>query len=145
MLKPGGALIVDHYVRKWRIILPPPIGQALGLYRQLILRLPKKRRFGAVKALTDFWFPLHWKFRDSWLLTRILRRVSPVIFHYPDIALSNRSMYYNWALLDTHDSTTDIYKHYRTPEQMHGLLVELNAKDIVVSEGGNGIEAFCRK
>jgi SAM-dependent methyltransferase len=145
MLKPGGALVVDHYVRKWRIILPPPIGQALGVYRQCVLRLPKQHRFACVKALTDFWFPWHWKFRDSWLMTRMLRRLSPVIFHYPDIMLADQTMYYNWALLDTHDSTTDVYKHYRTPAQLTRCLTTLGGRDIVVSPGGNGIEAFCRK
>ncbi|MEZ5503150.1 MAG: class I SAM-dependent methyltransferase [Halioglobus sp.] len=145
MLRPGGALVIDHYQWKWRIVLPPPIGQALGLYRQCILRLPKQRRFRVVKALTDFWFPLHWKFRDSWVLTRILRRVSPVVFHYPDIALPDRNTYYQWALLDTHDSTTDVYKHYRTPRQVRRLLEQLGARDIAVSQGGNGVEAFCRK
>ncbi len=145
MLKPGGALVIDHYQWKWRIVLPPPIGQALDLYRLWILKLPKEKRFDTVKKLTDFWFPWHWKFKDSWLMTRILRRVSPVIFHYPYIKLNDREQYYNWSLLDTHDSTTDFYKHYRTPEQIRKVLEELGGHDIIVTEGGNGVEAFCRK
>jgi 2-polyprenyl-3-methyl-5-hydroxy-6-metoxy-1,4-benzoquinol methylase len=145
MLKPGGALVIDHYQWKWRIVLPPPIGQALGLYRKIILRLPRKSRVGVVKMLTDFWFPWHWKFRDSWFMSRILRRLSPVIFHYPYISLNGREQYYNWALLDTHDSTTDFYKHYRTPKKIRVFLENLGAKGIIVSEGGNGVEAFCRK
>lgn len=145
MLKPGGALVIDHYQWKWRVLMPPPIGQALGLYRHVILKLPKDRRFAVVKRLTDFWFPWHWKFKDSWIMTRILRRLSPVIFHYPDIELKAREQYYEWALLDTHDSTTDFYRHHRTPEQVKAHLVGLGARDIMVTEGGNGVEAFCRK
>jgi predicted fused transcriptional regulator/phosphomethylpyrimidine kinase len=54
-------------------------------------------------------------------------------------------MYYEWALLDTHDGTTDFYKHFRKPHQIKKLLEEIGATDIVVEIGGNGVEAFCRK
>ena len=145
MIKPGGALVIDHYQWKWRVVLPPPIGQALDLYRLWILRLPKEKRFSTVKKLTDYWFPWHWRFRDSWLVTRILRRISPVIFHYPYIKLNDKEQYYTWSLLDTHDSTTDFYKHYRTSAQIRTYLEEIGATDIVVEIGGNGVEAFCRK
>jgi len=145
MIKPGGALVIDHYQWKWRVVLPPPIGQALDLYRLWILRLPKEKRFSTVKKLTDYWFPSHWRFRDSWIVTRILRRISPVIFHYPHIKLNDKEQYYTWSLLDTHDSTTDFYKHYRTPAQIRIYLEEIGATDVVVEIGGNGVEAFCRK
>ena len=145
MLKPGGALIIDHYQWKWRVALPPPIGQALDLYRLWILRLPKDKRFSTVKKLTDFWFPWHWRFRDSWLMTRILRRISPVIFHYPVIKLNDMEQYQTWSLLDTHDSTTDFFKHFRTPKQIEKIIQNIGGKDIIIETGGNGVEAFCRK
>jgi SAM-dependent methyltransferase len=144
-VKPGGALVIDHYPWKWRIILPPPIGEALALYRQINLRLPRKLRFKFVKKLVDFWFPVHWKFRDSSVVQRILRRVSPVLFYYPHLKLRDRQMYYDWALLDTHDGTTDYYKHRRTVSEINLYLKSLGATDILVNSGGNGIEAFCRK
>src|SRR3954447_26675469 len=142
--QPGGAMVIDHYVRKWRTMLPPPIGQAIGAYRQLILRLPRGVRFRVVEALTDFWFPWHWRFKDSYFVTRVLRRLSPVIFHYPDIRLRNRQMYYEWALLDTHDSTTDVYKHMSSISRIRRLLETIGAINIIVELGGNGIEAFCK-
>jgi len=145
MVKPGGALVVDHYLWTWQMVLPPPLGWSEAIYRQLILRLPKKSRFNFVKALTDFWFPWHWRFKDSLFMQRILHRMSPVHFYYPDIKLRDRQMYYEWALLDTHDGTTDFYKHYRKPNQIRQLLEEIGATDIVVEIGGNGVEAFCRK
>ena len=145
MVRPGGALVVDHYLWKWRNILPPPIGGAEIIYRLLILRLPKRVRFNFVKALTDFWFPWHWRFKDSLFIQRILRRVSPVHFYYPHFKLRDQQMYYEWALVDTHDGTTDFYKHHRKPLQIKKLLKEIGASDIVVEIGGNGVEAFCRK
>lgn len=145
MVSPGGALVVDHYPNNWRTSLPPPFGSSRVVYRKIILNLPAKVRFKFVKALTDFWFPWHWRFRDSLLMQRILRRVSPVVFYYPDMKLLDRQMYYEWALLDTHDATTDLYQHRRTSQQIRQFLEAIGAEDVVVEFGGNGIEAFCRK
>lgn len=145
MVKPGGALAIDHYPWRWKIVLPPPFGEAIALYRRAILALPKRLRFRTVRALTNFWFPVHWKFRDSAMAQRVLRRLSPVLFYYPQIPLRDRNMYYQWALLDTHDATTDYYKHRRTVVQIERFLEGLGAVDIVVAAGGNGVEAFCKK
>jgi SAM-dependent methyltransferase len=145
MLKPGGTLVIDHYRWSLRWMMPPPIRDCVGLYRWLILKLPQPKRFSAVKKLTDFWFPLHWRFRESLIIQRLLRRFSPVLFHYPDIKLKDRQAHYDWSLLDTHDTTTDFYKHRRTPGEIERLLLTLGAQDIVVRTGGNGVESFCRK
>jgi SAM-dependent methyltransferase len=145
MVKPGGFLVLDHYPWKWRIILPTPIGEALSIYRFIILKIPKLFRFKFVKNLVDFWFPVHWKYKDSKIIQRILRRISPVIFHYPDIDLKTKDRYYEWALLDTHDGTTDYFKHRRTVKQIKNFLEKIGAKEIKIGKGGNGIEVFCQK
>ena len=145
MLKPGGKLVIDHYKFSWKTFLPPPIGQALGLYRRIILNLPKSSRFKIVKKLVDFWFPFHWRFRKNYLITRLLRRLSPVIFHYEDLSLKDKEMYYEWSLLDTHDSTTDYFRHMKNSKQIKNILKSLGAKEIVINEAGNGIEASCIK
>ena len=145
MLKPGGAMVIDHYRWKLRNVLLPPVGGSQIVYRWLILKLPEKSRFKVVKAVTDFWFPVHWRFKDSLLAQRILRRLSPVHFYYPHYGLRDQQMYYEWALLDTHDGTTDFYKHHRTVSQIRKFLEKIGAEDIEVDMGGNGVEAFCRK
>lgn len=145
MVRPGGALVIDHYRWTLRWMLPPPIRDCVGVYRWLVLRLPAKSRFAFVQRTVDRWFPLHWRFRDSLFVQRLLRRISPVIFHYPGIRLKDRQAHYEWSLLDTHDSTTDHYKHMRTPRQIEQFLGSLGAVGIVVRTGGNGVEAFCRK
>lgn len=145
MVKPGGFLIIDHYLYKWRNVLPPPIGVAEVLYRKYLLAQPKKQRYGIVKRIVDFWFPLHWKYRDSLIIQRLLRRFSPIHFYYPHVPLKSKALYYEWALLDTHDGTTDFYKHHRSVKQIRDFLLKLNAEEITVTKGGNGVEAFCRK
>ena len=145
MVKPGGRLIFDHYRYVWKFQLPPPFGSAGIVYRWLALKLPARKRFPFIKRMVDFWFPVHWRFRDSLLAQRVIRRFSPVHFYYPDLPLKDRQMFYEWALLDTHDSTTDYYKHLRCPEQIRATLERLGAIDIQVTLGGNGIEAFAVK
>jgi len=53
-------------------------------------------------------------------------------------------MYYEWMLLDTHDALTDAYKHRRTVGEMRCFLQTLCPRPVVTA-GGNGVEAFCRK
>lgn len=145
MVKPGGALVIDHYRRKIRNYLPPPIGVGGMLYRWLILRLPAERQFPVVKRIVDFWFPIMWRYRDSQFAQFMIARFSPVVMYYPHFGLRNEAMYYEWMLLDTHDAMTDAYKHRRTAGQIRRFLAALGAIDIVTSNGGNGVEAFCRK
>jgi SAM-dependent methyltransferase len=145
MVKPGGVLAIDHYPWGWRKLISILIGPARPILRQFLLRLPRKSRFNIVKVLTDFWFPIHWKYKDNAFLQRMLHIVSPMTFHYPGIRLPDRKAYYEWALLDTHDSTTDAFKRYRTETSIRQTLQKLGAVDIQVCYGKNGIEAFCRK
>jgi ubiquinone/menaquinone biosynthesis C-methylase UbiE len=145
MLKPGGELFIDHYIFKWRTYLPPPIGQALNIYRFVILFLPHSVRFKLVKFFVDLWFPIHWKFKNFIFIQKILRRISPVIFYYGRLKLNNKQMYYKWSLLDTYDSTTDTFKNKITKTEILKILKKLSAKKIKISYGDNGIEVSCKK
>lgn len=145
MVKPGGRLVIDHYRWNLWLRLPPPLGDAEKLYRRLIRMLPRHRRFPAVEALTRFWFPVYWAFRDSRVMRKILARVGPLHFYYPALKLRDKQSYYEWSLLDTHDGTTDFYKHYRNEKQIENTLKALGAEDIFVAVAGNGVEAYCRR
>ncbi len=145
MVKPGGRLVIDHYRFRWRFALPTPIGDAASVYRWAILRLPPERRAGIVQRIVDFWFPVHWRWKDSLTMQRLIRRFSPLRFYYPDLPLKDRAMHYEWSLLDTHDSTTDYFKHLRGPEAIRATLESLGAEQIKVEIGGNGVEAWCVK
>ena len=145
MVKPGGTLVFDHYLFKLRNILPPPIGSANIVYRKIILMMPTKIRYRAVKFIVDVFFPVHWLFRKSIIMQRILRRFSPVHFYYTSLNLKSKNLCYEWAILDTHDSTTDYYKHHLTLAQIQKNLEVLGASEISVRLGGNGVEALCRK
>lgn len=144
-VKPGGALVFDHYRKKLRNYLPPPLGVGGMLYRLYFLSLPKDKQFDAVKRVFDFWFPIIWKCRANKLIQALLARITPIVNYYPHFGLKDKNMYYEWMLLDTHDAATDVFKHRRTCDEIKHVLAELGAVDIKVVNGGNGVEAFCRK
>ena len=145
MLKPGGFLVFDHYIFKFRNVLPPPIGVASNLYRWLILLLPQSKRINVVVAIVKLFFPIHWFFRNSLFIQRVLRRLSPLIFYFGTFDLRSKEEYFDWSLLDTHDCLTDFYKHHRSVSQIRRYLSAIGADSICVREGGNGLETFCRK
>lgn len=140
MVKPGGALVFDHYLTRWRYWFTSE-----PYYRAILKRLPPRYRRRATDAVTNAFFPLHWAFREWPLAQRLLRRLSPVHFYYPALQLPDRAAYEEWARLDTHDATTDWFKHHRSPRQIRELLERLGAEAVVVERGGNGVEAFCRR
>lgn len=144
MVRPGGALIIDHYrLNRWSF--PPPIGGAGYFYRKFFLRLPQEKRWAAVKQHVDYWFPIYWHHRDSPWMRRILARVAGINFYYPWLPLDSREKHYQWSLLDTHDATTDYHRRYRTIRSIRRVLEQLGAVDVKVWKDGNGVEAFCRK
>ena len=48
-------------------------------------------------------------------------------------------------MLDTHDGLTDWYKHLRSLKQIKEILHNLQAISVNVKNGGNGIEARCKR
>jgi SAM-dependent methyltransferase len=145
MVAPGGVLIIDHYRWNLWLRLPPPLGDAEKLYRWFVRRLPRERRFPAVKSLVDLWFPIYWRWRGSRWALRILSRIAGIHFYAGTIPLRSREHHYEWSLLDTHDGMTDHFKRYRTVRSIRRTLARLGAADIDVWIGGNGIEACCRR
>lgn len=145
MVAPGGVLVIDHYGWNLWLRLPPPLGDAEKFYRQIILRLPREKRFPAVRKLVDFWFPIYWSTRRSGLIRKLLSRIGGIHFYYNQIDLGTRERHYEWALLDTHDGMTDAFKRYRDTASIQKTLEDLGALEINVWQGGNGVEAWCRK
>ena len=139
-VKSGGLLVIDHYI--WRIgyysTLTP-------IYRAVLKELPPPRSKKIVDALVDFFFPLHWSFRNISPLNWLLHRISPLIVYMKQFPEQDRSFHYEWSKLDTYDQLTDYYKHLRSPNQIKGVLDSLNAKEIWINKGGNGVEARCMK
>ena len=140
-VKPGGDLVIDHY--KFDISRLTKI--TANILRPIIKRVSGKNRINIIKGLVNFFFPIHRVIRKLPILQKIFSRISPIItyFHvYPELS---DNLQKEWSMLDTHDGLTDWYKHLRSLKQIKKILHNLKAISINVQNGGNGIEARCKR
>ncbi|HVF56490.1 MAG TPA: class I SAM-dependent methyltransferase [Pyrinomonadaceae bacterium] len=141
-VKPGGMLVIDHYSYDYYHRLPQKI------LRRLLVRLPSATAKSAALAIARALLPLHratWnERRGMWRVRRQLSRISPLIDYYETYPQLGRKLLAEWAVLDTHDTVTDYYKHLRSAEEIAAVLDSCGLTGIEVSYGGNGVEARAR-
>ncbi|HWB61921.1 MAG TPA: class I SAM-dependent methyltransferase, partial [Chitinophagales bacterium] len=140
MVRPGGLLVIDHYI--WRINY---YFNPATYYRLILKEMPPARSKKIVDSLVNFFFPLHWAFRNAPFLEWCLKRFSPLITFMKSFPELGKEQQYEWAKLDTYDSLTDYYKHLRSPEQIRRRLEGLGGQNIWINKGGNGVEARSTK
>ena len=140
-VKPNGWLVFDHYAPSFKHYTKI----TAMLLRPILKRLSPSSRMRACEILTAMFLPTHKFFRHAPLAQKLLSRVSPMLTYFHELPQLNDQLQYEWALLDTHDSLTDWYKHLRTTTQIKSTLNKLGAVEIHVVTGGNGVEARCRK
>jgi SAM-dependent methyltransferase len=141
-VKPGGLLVIDHYSRDY------PVTPPRRALRDLLLRMPPERARRLALGTTRALLPVHralWSGRRGFgRLRRYLGRVSPVVDYYEAYPQLGRELLSEWAVLDTHDTLTDRYKHLRGPDEIRDTLLGLGMTDVDVTVGGNGVEARAR-
>ena len=140
-VRPGGWLVIDHYA--------PSLAQYTKvtaiLLRPILKRLSPRAGSRATEILTDVFFPLHRVLRRHRTLQMMYSRLSPLLTYYQTYPQLDDRLQYEWALLDTHDHLTDYYKHLRSDRQIAATLSALGGRDIWTNQGGNGVEARCRR
>jgi 2-polyprenyl-3-methyl-5-hydroxy-6-metoxy-1,4-benzoquinol methylase len=138
-VKPGGSLVIDHYSYDYPVTAPRQI------VRQVLIRLPPRSAKAIALAIGRSLLPLHkltWsEKRGRWRLRKLLQKVSPLVDYYESYPELGRKFLAEWALLDTHDTLTDYYKHLRSVEEIQECLVACGLVNLKVSYGGNGVEA----
>jgi SAM-dependent methyltransferase len=134
-VKPGGTLILDHYflTLSWYLKTAP-------LFRLAMKRMSPGTAMGFTKGLVNIFLPLHRATKKIPVVRSIVHRISPVMCYYSAYPELPETLQREWALLDTHDSLTDYYKHSRSPESLRVTLEKLGLRDIWCSLGGNGVE-----
>lgn len=141
-VRPGGWLAFDHYARSLSTVT------WLGVHatRQVFKRLPPERQLPAVERLVRWLLPVHVTVAARGRASaRVLSRLSPVLSYYHVHPELDQEQQREWAVLDTHDALTDVYKHHRSRGEIERLLKRLGLVDVVVRRAGNGIEAFGRR
>lgn len=135
-VKPGGALVIDHYTYSLS-----ELTKSAMVFRQILKRFPKDSGLRWTESIVRALLPLHKRARGSRLAQMFLSRLSPVLCYYRAYPELNDDMQYQWALLDTHDSLTCWYRHLRTRSQIQSTLESLGLEEIVCGYNGNGVEA----
>ena len=133
---PGGSLVIDHYTYTigWYTKTAP-------LFRAWLKRLPPDRAARITERMVDVLLPVHKRIAHVPVARSIVHRLSPVLSFYVLYPELDDRLQREWALLDTHDSLTDWYKHFRTANQIRRTLERLGVADIWCERGGNGVEA----
>lgn len=143
LVKPGGMLVIDHYARDY------PVTISRRWLRSLFLRLPPASAKLLSLTLARALLPVHklgWsQKRGRWRLRRQLQKFSPLVDYYDVYPQLGEKILAEWALLDTHDTLTDYYKHLRSLEEIVNCLASCGLVDIDANYAGNGIEARARK
>jgi SAM-dependent methyltransferase len=135
----GGWLVIDHYTHepgRWTSVKP--------VYRAVMKRLRPETALRCTEELVNIFLPLHRRLRTSRLGWLLLCRISPITTFYRSVPSLPERLQREWALLDTHDSLTDYYKHLRATEDIARALRALGASEIVCEYAGNGVEARCQ-
>jgi len=135
-VKPGGNIVFDHYTYNisWYTKTAP-------LFRFCLLRLKPIDGRRWTEWLVDTLLPLHKVARQFYPAQIVLSRISPILCYYQTYPELRDELHREWALLDTHDSLTDRYKHFRTRGQIRRLLQYLGVEEICVNYAGIGVEA----
>lgn len=135
-VRPGGTLVIDHYAPSWRRYT-----YTGPLVRQILIRMKPKRALAVTRALVNVFLPLHKRFRRNRVLNSMLSRISPLRCYYREYPELSDDIQREWAMLDTHDSLTDVYKHLRSKRSIRRTLELLGLEQIWCERGGNGVEA----
>jgi 2-polyprenyl-3-methyl-5-hydroxy-6-metoxy-1,4-benzoquinol methylase len=137
-VRPGGTLAIDHY--------PPdyPLTRSRALTRKLLLKLPPRLAHQLALTLARALVPVHrltWNNRRGvWRVRRWLAKHSPLVDYYGVFSITPELLA-EWAILDTHDTLTDYYKHLRSEAQIEQSLRACGFSRVQVWRGGNGVEA----
>ena len=136
-VKPGGWLVFDHYA--WGL---SRLTRPAQLWRQLLKRLPEEKKLPTAEKMVDVLLPFHERHQK---FGRLISRLSPVLSFYHIHPGLRPELQREWAILDTHDTMTDHYKHLRTLGQIRRTLERFGGEQIWASKSGNGIEARIRR
>jgi SAM-dependent methyltransferase len=144
-VKPGGLFVIDHYSYEYTIT---PLRRLL---RWFFLRSPGDFAPGFCKNLVKSLWPLHqlfWKYRNLRGIHRlrsVFLHLSPVIDYHDDYPQLRPDLMRTWAILDLHDTVTDVFKHFRSAEEISDCLQDCGMSDIKTVYAGNGVESRAKK
>lgn len=139
-VKPGGMLLMDHYSHDY------PVTRTRRWIRSFLLGKNEGYSMRFTQRLVQLLWPLHrfvYNRRNKKYghhAVAFLGRWSPVVdYHYTYAQLGEQRLY-EWAVLDTHDTVTDRYKHLRNADEIKSALTSFGMTRVETAYAGNGVE-----
>jgi len=144
-VKPGGMLFLDHYTHGYATT---PVRRWLRSYLQ---KKPKEFSMEFVQILCRTLWPWH-KLLFQMKRVPVLRRFRPILLFWSPLVdyhdaypALDKNLLFEWAVLDTHDTLTDFYKHFRSAKEISHHLEACGMTGIAAVYAGNGVEVSARK
>jgi SAM-dependent methyltransferase len=135
-VKLGGLLVLDHYTYGYART------SSRRLLRSLLLRVSAPAAMQFCTTLGGMSLPIHRWLWQHWRFTRErFLRLSLVVDYQDLYGQLSPEILRDWALLDTHDTLTDVYNHLRSTEEISQTLQECGMTRIETVYVGNGVEA----
>ena len=140
-VKPGGLLVIDHYSTNY------PFTKSRKILRSFLIKMPPSFSIRFCRILVSILWPLHrllWKYHNHSLINKLRNwflKLSPVVDYHDAYFQLGPELLRAWAMLDTHDTLTDYYKHLRSAEELTETLTQAGMIDIKTIYAGNGVEA----
>jgi SAM-dependent methyltransferase len=144
-VKPGGLLLIDHYTYGY------PVTFFRKHIRKFLLNKDETFSMRFVQLITNLLWPFHVvlykarKIKGVGCIQRYFIQWSPVVDYQDAYPALGSKLLYQWAVLDTHDTLTDQFKHLRSADELQRALKAYGMTDIQSSYAGNGVEARARK
>ena len=144
-LRPGGILLMDHYAPDYAAT------RSRRALRSALLPLPPALALGFCRALVSALWPIHrltFALRTQTLFDKVRQwwvRLSPVVDYQDAYSQLGEKLLRDWALLDTHDTLTDRYKHLRSASQIVDHLRACGMDSVSATYAGNGVEIRATK
>lgn len=144
-VKPGGLLVIDHYTRGY------PETPSRKILRAFLIRRSPQFSMAFIKGLTNAVWPIHKilgsRRQTSWIKKgrSLFLYMSPLVDYHDAYPQLSKEQLKTWAMLDTHDTLTDHYKHIRTSAEIQDQLIKCGMENIQIAVAGNGIEVIAKK
>jgi len=140
LLRPGGALAIDVYLRSWR----PNRWNARHLWRPVTRYLPKPVLFQMVRGYVPAWIDVENRFARVPKLRGLVASVIPC-WNYTGTPGLTPQQVKEWAVLDTFDALASWHDQPQTIRAVEGWCHDAGLMEVRVCRGGNGIVATARQ
>ncbi len=151
-LKPGGRISVDYYANP---AIPSPWTTPKYFWRRWSTKISPRTLLWVIRLYMPFWLPIDALIRVIPVLGPILLGVLRIpCWNYLDVlkdGLKNTSVpqalyeWYTWAVMDTFDALGAKYDFPKTEAEVRDMVGSVDADQVEVFFGSNGIVANARK